>query len=580
MTPSEDIRLDEDAVVHGRVTIDGTANRALKMGRHRLVLAGALLSLAYLVIGVRLVDVTLVKDGFEPRFTPTATTSHPRFARSDIVDRNGVLLATNLPTASLYADPKRVMDARETADELAAVLPGVSHAELLSKLTSARRFVWLKRNLTPRQQVAINRLGLPGVGFQREERRTYPLGSLFAHVAGFADIDNRGIAGVEKSFDDVLRAPPRGPAEPLRLSLDARVQHALREELRAGMTEFSAIGAAGVVLDVNTGELLAMSSLPDFDPNHLGPGDGEARFNRATLGAYEMGSTFKVFNTAMALDSGIAGLADKYDASAPLRVARFVIRDYKPKNRWLTVSEIFAYSSNIGSAKMALDVGTEAQRDYLARFGLLRPADIELPEVAAPIVPSPWREINTMTIAFGHGVAVSPLQLSSAVASVVNGGVYHPATLIKRTGGAPLVGWRAISPDTSLKMRALLRLVVASGTGGKAAVPGYMVGGKTGTAEKPSANGYARKSLISSFVAAFPMSAPRYVVFVMFDEPQGTKATFNYATGGWTAAPAVGRIIRRIGPMLGVAPIDDAAPDGGQGLYIKVAGEGGLGVAF
>ena len=566
--------------VDGPVTLDGTANRALKTGRNRLVLAAALFALAYLGIGVRLVDVTLINEGFEPRFARAPATGHARFGRRDIIDRNGVLLATNLPTASLYADPSKVPDADEAAAKTAAVLPGVSRAELLSKLTSQRSFVWIKRNLTPRQQVAINRLGLPGVAFQREERRAYPLGPLFAHVVGFVDIDNRGLTGVEKAFDDGLRAPPRGAGEPLRLSLDARFQHVLRAELMRGMADYRAAGAAGVVLDATSGEVLAMVSLPDFDPNRLDERDGVARFNRVTLGAYEMGSTFKVFTTAMALDSGLVTLRDRYDARAPIRVARFVIRDYSPENRWLTVTEIFVRSSNIGAAKMALDVGTAAQQEFLSRLGLLRPANIELPEVATPIVPSPWREINTMTIAYGHGLAVSPLQLTAAIAAIVNGGVFHPPTLVKPAPDAPILGWRVIAPRTSQLMRSLMHLAVLRGTGKKAAVPGYLIGGKTGTAEKVGRQGYRRRALVSSFAAAFPIDAPLYVVFVMFDEPHGTSATLNYATGGWTAAPVVGRVIARIASIAGIAPVDDAAAADGRDLLVKIADGEGPGVAY
>ena len=298
-----------------------------------------------------------------------------------------------------------------------------------------------------------------------------------------------------------------------------------------------------------------------------------------------MGSTFKLLTAAMALDYGVVTMADGYDASEPLRVARFVIHDYKPKNRWLSLPEIIVYSSNIGAAKMALDVGTEGQRDFLSRLGLLRPADIELPEVARPLAPSPWRDINTMTIGFGHGLAVSPLQLATAVAALVNGGVFHPPTLLRRApddavpGGAAL-SRRVISSGTSAQIRALMRLVVVEGTGKNAAVPGYQVGGKTGTAEKVVAGGYERKALISSFVAAFPMDAPRYVVMALFDEPHGTAETFNYATGGWVAAPAVGRIIARIGPMAGIAASKHDDTDEARGLLVNITDRKDEGVAF
>ncbi len=554
-------------------------DEALAVGRNRLAIVGALLSLAFLIVGARLIDVVVIKEGFEPPLA-RAVPGHTQLGRRDIVDRNGVLLATNLPTASLYADPTKVLDAEEAATKLARALPGVSRAELLSKLRGPRRFVWIKRNLTPREQSAINRLGVPGIAYQREERRVYPQGRLFAHVVGFADIDNRGLAGVEKAFDDALAAAPPGRTDPLHLSLDTRFQHVLREELARGMAEFRAAGAAGVVLDVASGETLAMVSLPDFSPNRPDAGDGAARFNRATLGTYERGSTFKVFTTAMALDLGVVTLDDRYDVSTPIRAARFTIRDSKPTKGRLTVSEILIRSSNIGAAKMALDVGATSQREFLARLGLLRPADIELPEVATPVYPARWREISAMTIAYGHGVAVSPLQVASAVAAVVDGGVFKPATILKRAPGESPLGWRALTPRTSREMRALMHLVVTEGSGGKASVPGYLVGGKTGTADKVGPGGYQRDSRISSFVAAFPIDAPRYVVFVMFDEPHGTEATFNFATGGWTAAPVAGRVIARIGPIAGIAPVGGVGDDGALGPLVKIAGREGLGVAF
>ena len=564
-----------------RVAFDGIANRALKTGRHRLLLIAVLFVLANFVVGLRLVDVTVIGDGFEPRFAAAAAgVRKAQFQRADVFDRNGVLLASNLPTASLSADPAKLLNAAEAAARLSGALPGLDRAALQRRLESPRRFVWIKRNLTPAQQVRVNRLGLPGVAFHRAERRVYPLGRAFAHVVGFVDIDNRGIAGIEKTFDEELRGVREGPAAPVYLSVDARFQHVLREELAQGMQTFQAAGAAGVILDAATGEVLAMVSLPDFDPNDPSQRDGDARFNRASLGAYEMGSTFKVFTVAMALDAGVVTLSDGYDASEPIHIAGFVIRDYKPEKRWLSVPEIFVHSSNIGAAKMALDIGAERQRAFLSRVGLLDPAGVELPEVATPLTPSPWREINTMTIGFGHGVAVSPLQLAAAVAGIVNGGVFHAPTVVKRAPGDPSLGWRVVTPRTSKLLRGLMRLVVAEGTGGKAAVPGYLVGGKTGTAEKTGARGYRREALVSSFVAAFPIDDPRYVVLVLYDEPKGTAATFNYATGGWTAAPTVARVIARVGPMAGI-PADD--PEGGEaarGLLVKIAAREGPGVAF
>ena len=530
---------------------------AVEMGRSRLLIAGALFATAFAVIAVRLVDVALLSEGNEPRLAQSPGIASHQTDRADIFDRNGILLATSLKTASLYADARVILDADDAAKKLARVLPGLDIEKTRAKLMSDRAFIWIKRHLTPRQQHDVNRLGIPGLDFQREERRVYPSGPLVAHVIGHTDVDNRGLVGVERSFDRVLS---RG-ANPLRLSIDLRVQHAMHAELGAAMREFQAIGAAGIVMDVSNGEVLAMVSLPTFDPNNPMAIDEEARFNRATLGVYEMGSTFKIFNTAMALDTGRITMRSGYDATDPIRISRFVIRDFHAKRRWLSVPEIFMYSSNIGSVKMALDVGPAAQRDFLRRIGMLTPSPVELPEVGAPLVPGRWREINTMTISFGHGLSVSPMQLVSGVSSMVNGGLRHRPTILHTPKAAKPKGLRVVSSDTSEKIRRLMRLVVENGTGKNAAAQGMLVGGKTGTAEKVVGRRYKAKALMSSFVGAFPMTAPRYVVFAMIDEPTGNKKTFGYATGGWVAAPVVGKVIARIGPMLGVAPLDADAPD-------------------
>ena len=548
------------------VHLDGNAKRVLETGRTRLIVTGALFAIAFAVVALRLTAVALLQERGEPlqareRSAPTLVVD-----RADIVDRNGVVLATSLPTASLYANPRQVLDPQEAAARLAEVLPELSQGELASKLSADKSFVWLKRNLTPREQYRVNRLGIPGLYFQNEERRVYPQGALTAHVVGFTDIDNRGLAGIEQSFDDVLRDSRR----PLRLSIDVRLQHILREEISRAMADFTAIGGAGVILDVRTGELLALTSLPDFDPNQPGAASDDARFNRASLGIYEMGSTFKIFNTALALDSGAVRMQDSFDATKPIRIGGFSIRDYHGKNRWLSVPEIFMYSSNIGSARMAEEVGGEAQKAFFAKLGMLRPVSVELPEVGQPLYPSTWRPINTMTIAYGHGLAVSPLHLVSGVAAVVNGGILRPATLIARDPDEIPDGERVISADTSEKMRKLLRLVVEAGTGKSADVPGYLVGGKTGTADKQQGKGYNRNSRLASFVGVFPMNDPRYVVLVMVDEPKPNAKSFGYATGGWVAAPAVGRIIQRMAPLMGMPPLPVDAPQTVDDLLIAV----------
>ncbi len=531
--------------------IDGAGKTALEIARTRLVVGAVLFSLGFMALSAQLVKVSLFESAAE-RSRTAAALGMP-LLRADIVDRNGTVLATNLETHSLYADARLIRTPAATAARLARIVPDLDRARTQFRLASDRGFVWIRRHLTPRQAYEINRLGEPGLQFLREQRRVYPQGEAAAHLVGFTDVDNVGLAGIEKAHEARLTSDPDTP---LALSLDIRFQHILRQELAASMATYSASGAAGVIVDVDSGEVVAMVSLPDFDPNRdPGRASSDARFNRASLGIYEMGSTFKTFTVAAALDAGIVGLADGYDASEPLRLARFTIRDFHAENRWLSVPEIFMHSSNIGAAKMALDLGGEHQQAFLASFGLLDRAPVALPEVGAPMTPARWRDINTATIGFGHGIAVSPLQLASAGAALVNGGTMRPATLLRRD--APEAGTRVISAETSLRVRQLLRLVVEHGTGRKADTPGYLVGGKTGTAEKNGAGGYDRDRLLSSFLGAFPIDSPRYVILAVVDEPQGTEESYGYATGGWTAAPVVGHVAARIGPPAGLPPRAD-----------------------
>ena len=537
------------------IKLEGAGKQRLETARTRLVVGGILFAVGFLVIAGRLVDLGVIRH-WGDRDPVVAQRTDPTSAkrRGDIVDRNGILLATDLTTASLFAVPHRVPDPAAAAAQLSALLPDLDPAELAARLRSPRRFVWLKRNLTPRQQFDVNRLGIPGLDFQREQHRVYPHGALTAHVVGFTGIDNDGLAGIEQTADADLRAAQ----SPLRLSVDIRVQQILHEELADQIARFDAIGGGGVILDANSGEVLALVSLPDFDPNRAGVADDDTLFNRVTLGVYELGSIFKIFNHALAFDSGTVDLESSYDATKPLRVARFAITDFHGENRWLSVPEIFIHSSNIGSAKMAADIGTPAQRAFLADLGLLSRTGIELAERGQPLQPAPWREINTMTIAYGHGIAVTPLHVAVATAAIVNGGRLPRPTLLRRQAPARSAAQPAAQPvvsaRTSALMRTLMRLVVAEGTGRQADAPGYRVGGKTGTAEKLLDGRYQRDKLISSFIGAFPIDAPRYVVLVMLDEPRGTKQSFGFATGGWTAAPVVSRVITRMAPMLGLAP--------------------------
>ena len=548
---------------------DGIFRQAMETGRTRLLITGAVMSLAFAVVGLRLVEVSALRLPEEPKVVRAARDANLKMDRANVVDRNGVILATSLRTVSLSADPKKIIDVQEAATKLAVVLPNLNAADLARKLSSKRRFVWLQRQLTPLQHWEVNRLGIPGLEFHHTESRVYPQGKLQGHVMGFTDIDNNGLSGVEKEFNEALRST----GQPLQLSIDVRLQHLLREEVGNAMREFSAIGGAGIIMDSRSGEIMAMTSLPDFDPNHAGDADANTRFNRATLGVYELGSTFKIFNTAAALETGIATMRSNYDARKPIRIARFAIRDYHAKNRVLSVPEIFVYSSNIGSAKMAQDMGAPAQKAFLGSLGFLKPLPVELPEVGSPIYPNVWRPINTMTISYGHGVSVSPLHLASGVAAMVNGGEYFEPTLVKPLGERK--GSRVISPRTSAQVRKLMRLNNVEGSGKASNAEGYIVGGKTGTAEKVGARGgYKRKSLISSYVAAFPMNDPRYVIYVLLDEPQGTKKTHGYATGGWVAAPVIRQVVQRMAPIVGIQPLDAQSPEISQQLAIELPQEG------
>jgi cell division protein FtsI (penicillin-binding protein 3) len=535
-----------------KLRLHGATKHAIETGRMRLVVAAGLIGVAYAMIGARLVDLMVLKDA--PSISASHAPTESPMARADILDRNGVIIATNLPTVNLYADCQKVPNPAEAAKKLAATLPDLNYDELMKHLTSGQRFIYLRRNLTPDEQLAVNRLGIPGISFEDSESRAYLHSTLFSHIIGSTDTDNHGIAGVEKSFDETLTEKH----EPVTLSLDVRVQNVVHEALSNSMARFHAIGASAVVMDVHNGEIIGMVSLPDYDPKDMGEADNDERFNRSTLGVYEMGSTFKLFTAALALESGSSQLNSEYDASQPIKIGRFTINDYHGVKRELSVAEIMVHSSNIGAAKMALDAGTDTQKEYLRRFGLLSPLHLEMPEVGTPQYPSSWREINTITIAYGHGISVTPVHVATAVSALVNGGILYPPTIIKHKPGVLAEGKRVISKTTSDDMRALMRMVVIApgGSGRQADVPGLEVGGKTGSAEKVSAHGgYMKSTNRTVFVSAFPIDAPRYVVFALLDEPKGIKETYNFATAGWNAAPTVGDIIAKIGPMLGVYPI-------------------------
>ena len=529
--------------------LDGHRRGDLEVGKSRLVAVGAVFALAFLGVMARMGDLAIGDMAGTAHALAAVGGQSGEALRGDIRDRNGVVLATTAPMYSLTANPQEIRDVKGAARSLAGLLPELDETEITKRLSSEQRFVYLSRHLTPRQAAAAHRLALPGLDLMVQPKRLYPHGPLTGHVVGFSDIDTHGLSGIERSQDRDLAS-----GAPLDLSLDLRVQHLVAEELAATIEEFEAIGGAAIVLDVDSGEVLSMVSLPTFDPTAPAEADKSQRFNRASLGVYEMGSIFKLFTAAMALDSGAANLTDSFDATKPIRVGRHTIRDFKPEKRWLSLPEVLVHSSNIGSARVAVALGRERQQSYLRRLGLLERAPLELPENGRPIAPSVWRDASTMTISFGHGLAVSPMQTAAAVAALVNGGYKVEPSLIK--GGASGPRQRILEEETSETMRWLMRLVVKRGTGGKSDVPGYFIGGKTGTSEKLVEGRYDRDRRMASFVGAFPMDAPRYLVLATIDEPKPQKHTFGYATGGWVAAPLVGRIVQRTAPLLGISPRD------------------------
>lgn len=540
------------------------ALRDLSASRRRIVVAALGFAVVYSAVALKLVGLGMASDDHSDALA--SGQAQVSTARPDLLDRNGEVLATDVKSSSLFAEPKRILDVDEAIEALSTVLPDMrSDENVRRKLSSKAGFVWLKRELTNDQRRRIFRLGIPGIGFLEENRRFYPGGPLAGHVLGTVNIDNQGISGIEKYIDQEMGlADLRSTGlvgernlKPRRLSLDLRVQHVVRDEMLDAVKRYNAVAGVGIVLDARTAEVLAMVSEPDFDPNHPEQALEKQNMNRATAGVFEMGSVFKTFNSAWTLDSGKVQLSDSYDASSPLHFGSQKISDFHAKGRSLTVPEIFIYSSNIGSARMALKVGAEAQKAFFEKVGFHRKLETELPEVALPLFPKRLADVSTATQAFGHGISVSPMHTAVAGAAVVNGGLYHDPTFFPRTQEeADKVARRVLRPETSTKMRYLFRLNNTPGSGGsgsRADVPGYLVGGKTGTAEKIENGRYAGNKRFNSYLAAFPMDDPQYLILVVLDEPKAEKEV-GAATAGLNAAPTVGAIIRRIAPLLGVMP--------------------------
>ena len=547
---------DETETASGSIVIDGMAKSRGGAGRTRIVMTMAVFFAIYAVIAGR-----LVWFGMQELEQGGPGPSRVTASRPDIVDRNGQVLATDINTASLYAEPRRIVDADEALEKLLTVLPDLDMEQNYNRLRSDAGFIWLRRQLSPRQQQAIMQLGIPGIGFRTEKRRFYPGGPTAAHILGLVNVDNKGIAGMEKYIDDHgladLQASGLAVArdlEPVRLSIDLRVQHIVRDELERAMERYKAIAAGGVVLNARTGEILAMASLPDYDPNNPYNAQEKDRLNRMSAGLFEMGSTFKGFTVAMALEKGTANLNSRFDATAPIRIGSQVVRDFHGKGRVLTVPEVFIYSSNIGTARMAETVSAEDHRAFFRKIGLLDRMQTELPEVARPTEPSVWRRIHQITISFGHGVATTPLQTAISGAAMLNGGRLIQPTFLPRTEEqAMAAATQVISPRTSAMMRYLFRLNVEQGSGRRGEVPGYFVGGKTGTAEKVVNGRYVSGKRFNAFLAGFPANDPDYIVLAILDEPQPEKPGAG-ATAGINTTQMVSAIVRRSAAMLGVKP--------------------------
>nr|WP_298796995.1 penicillin-binding protein 2 [uncultured Acetobacter sp.] len=521
----------------------------------------------------------------DPKSSLAGDFSLPQVHRASIVDRNGQTLALSLPVAQVYANPQELIDPADVTKKLKTVLKDLDEEDTTRKLSLPKQFVYIARNISPQQELAINSMGIPGIYFEPGERRHYPLGHMAAQIMGTVDIDDHGVAGVERFFDKRLMSDHRA----LRLSLDVRVQSVVRDELANAMNTFQAIGACAIVMDVRTGEVIAMVSLPDYDVNEFSHATNDARFNRAVTGLYEPGSTFKLQTAAMGLETGTIHIWDRF-SSIPIHIGRFTISDMKNDHfaPWMSLPEVMAFSSNPAAAHIALDVGGTRQAQWFRDLGFFAPVPIELPEAARPLVPHQWGISTTMTVGFGHGMAEPPLAIVRGTAATVNGGILITPTLLEKedaaaspTQDAALAqgvqdaaleqteadtdssgdslptpqGARVLSEKNSALLRRLLRLDVTGGTGRTAESPGYFVGGKTGTAEKIGPHGgYLKHVNISAFTGIFPMNAPRYAVYVMLDSPKATPQTHGWTTAGWNAAPTVSKVVSRIGPMLQIFP--------------------------
>ena len=541
----------------------------------RLLVLGAMFAIAFGTIGMRMGALA----GSTPQEPQAAVQGNPIIGqRADITDRNGRILATNLETFSLYAHPQDMVDHVFAAGELVKIFPELKEEKLLADFTGTRKFVWIRRQISPEQMQAVHDIGSTGLLFGPREMRLYPNGAIAAHILGGASYGREGVAsaevigvaGVEREFDELLRDPAR-EGEPLALSIDLTVQAAAEEVLAGGMSIMNAKGAASVLMDLHSGEIISMVSLPDFDPNNrphvLTTGDqsDSPLFNRAVQGVYELGSVFKIFAVAQALELGLINPDTMIDTKGPLQWGRFKIRDFRNYGAQLSVMDVIVKSSNIGTARIAMEIGAERQQGFLTSLGFTKATPVELSEApsGAPLLPRNWSEISTMTISYGHGLSSSPLHLAIGYASLLNGGTRVEPTLIRRA--TPQNGPRIVSEAVSTQARDMLRQVVVRGTASFGEVSGYEVGGKTGTADKPKENGggYYDDKVITTFASVFPANDPKYILIVTFDEPSENSGAEPRRTAGWTAVPVAAEMIRRTAPLLGLRPqVDTSEPIG------------------
>ena len=567
MTGEPNVEIDPPAATdvaprpRWRRAVVGLMSTRLDKSHSRLRLIGLVFIAVFGLIAGKLVYLGVRPDTSEN--LKSVASDAVSGARPDILDRNGAVMATDVKQMSVFAEPRRLIDKDEAVELLTAVLPDVDARELRTRLGSRKGFVWVKRGITPSQQAEVYRLGLPGIGFLPENRRVYPNGPLAAHVLGFTNLDNQGIAGIEKYIDGQGLADLHGAGfkltpedlKPITLSIDLNTTHAVRDELARGIDKFHAKSGAAAIMDVNTGEVIAFASLPDYDPNNPVDALDPNHINHLTVGVYEMGSTFKAISIAMALEANKVTLNSRLDARESLRYGRFTIHDFHAEHKFLTVPEVFKYSSNIGTARMAMLVGVEGHKAFLRKMGQLDRLRTELPENAEPLVPKNWSELNTITIAFGQGLNVAPLQAMMAVAALSNGGYMIKPTFLRRdTADVRTQFPRVVRPEVSEELRYLMRLNAVEGSAKKINIPGYFAGGKTGTADKIIHGHYAKDKVFTTFMSIVPADKPKYLFLVLLDDPQAVQGTYGFHTAAWNSGEVCGQIMQRVMPLLDMAP--------------------------